>query len=528
MTALADTNIETTTPYRITVEPVEGRVRVDIDGAAIADSEDVMVMHETYLPSHLYFGKSDLIDGLLEPSELRTFCPFKGTAHHWHLRLGERLVENGAWSYEQPLHDATPVGGRVAFYPQAIGAIVHEDEPAPAEKAIIGGSPLIDWLMRGAWLCPNSSALTEGFAERLLEIGIPLWRFNVSIWTLHSELAGKNYNWTRGRDGVVESDIPYGTLQSPAYLNSPLRHVSDGLGGVRQRLDIDDPEFRFPIFDELRAGGGTDYVAMPLPFSGGQIQTMTLATDAPEGFTTGHLGRVFESVLALGRFYEVLTLRRNTSDLFGTYLGERTAHKILGGLTHRGDGEDIRAAILYCDMRGSTSLTESLSRETYLDLLNDFFEHAAEPVQRSGGEVLKFIGDAVLAIFPLEGDNENEATVNACTRAREAAQEIVRRVDSAPRRADRPHVQCAIGVHFGDVTYGNVGAQNRLDFTVIGPAANIAARLSSQCKALEQSLLLSTDVARHVPSGLHSLGNQRLRDVANELEVFVVSEGQFG
>ena len=101
----------------------------------------------------------------------------------------------------------------------------------------------------------------------------------------------------------------------------------------------------------MRTNGGTDYVAMPLPFSGGQIQTMTLATDSPEGFTTANLGRVFESVLALGRFYEVLTLRRNTTDLFDTYLGQRTGHKILGGLTHRGDGEDIRAAILFCDMR---------------------------------------------------------------------------------------------------------------------------------------------------------------------------------
>ena len=379
-----------------------------------------------------------------------------------------------------------------------------------------------------------------GFVRRLLEIGIPLWRFNVSVWTLHSELAGKTFSWNRERDGVVEGDIPYGTLQSPAFLNSPVRLVSDGLGGVRQRLDIDNPEFQFPILEELRANGGTDYVAMPLPFSDGQIQTMTLATDAPEGFTTANLGRVFESVLALGRFYEVLTLRRNANDLFDTYLGHRTGRKILGGLTHRGDGEDIRSAILYCDMRDSTSLTESLSRETYLELLNDFFEDTAEPVMQSGGEVLKFIGDAVLAIFPIEGDDEgddedddardddSDAAAQACVRAREAAQEIIRRVESGPTRSDRPHVQCAIGVHFGDVTYGNVGAQNRLDFTVIGSAANVAARLSTQCKSLQQSLLLSADVAAYAPGGLSSLGKQKLRHVTEDVEVFVVAQEQFG
>lgn len=363
--------------------------------------------------------------------------------------------------------------------------------------------------MRGAWLCQTSAELTEQFAERLQQIGIPLWRFNVSIWTLHPELAGKNFSWSRDGDGVVEADVPYGTLQSPAYLNSPVRHVTDGLGGVRQRL-------------------GTDYVAMPLPFSGGQIQTVTLATDSPEGFTTANLGRVFESVLALGRFYEVLTLRRNTTDLFDTYLGQRTGHKILGGLTHRGDGEDIRAAILFCDMRDSTSLTESLSREVYLELLNDFFEDTAEPVMQSGGEVLKFIGDAVLAIFPLEEEDGDDDDAQACIRAREAAQEIIRRVESGPTRSERPHVQCAIGVHFGDVMYGNVGAQNRLDFTVTGSAANVAARLSTECKAQQQSLLLSAEVAALAPGGLHSLGKKKLRHVSDDVEVFVIAETQFG
>ena len=508
-----------------------------IGADVVADSADVVAMHETYLPSYLYFKKSDLIADLLEPSPLRTFCPFKGTAHHWHLRLPAGTVENAAWSYERPLSDAALVEGRVAFYAQAVDEIIHDEPPPAGERAIVGGSPLIDWLMREAWLCKSSVDLTAQFAEHLTEIGIPLWRFGVNIWTLHPELAGKNFIWSRERDSVVESDIPYGTLQSPAYLNSLVRHVSDGLGGVRQRLDIDNPEFPFPILEELRANGGTDYVAMPLPFSDGQIQTMTLATDAPEGFTTAHLGRVFESVLALGRFYEVLTLRRNATDLFDTYLGHRTGHKILGGLTHRGDGEDIRTAILYCDMRGSTTLTETLSREIYLDLLNDFFEHAAAPVLEHGGEVLKFIGDAVLAIFPLDGNEEGvgdadataqETAKRACARARAVAQEIIKRVESVPKRADRPHVQCAIGVHFGDVTYGNVGAQNRLDFTVIGSAANVAARLSTHCKAREQSLLISADVAVHAPSGLHSLGKQQLRHVSNDVEVFVVAEEQFG
>jgi len=515
--------------YRIAVEPAGGRVRVRIDGRVVADSTDVLVMHETFLPSQCYFPKADVIDGLLAPAPLRTFCPFKGTTTHWHLRLSGRTIENGAWSYEKPLEEGLAVGGRVAFYPHLVEGY-DSDRPLPeAASPQVADSPLIDWLLRGAWLCQTPAELTRQYAERLAMIGMPLWRFNVSIWTLHPELAGKQYTWLRGGDAVVESDTPHGALQHPAYLNSPVRYVSEGLGGVRQRLDIDEPEFQFSILDELRRNGGTDYVAMPLPFSDGQVQTMTLATDAAEGFSTDQLGQVFESVTALSRFYEVLTLRRNTTDLFDTYLGQRTRRQVLGGLTHRGDGEDIRAAILYCDLRDSTSLAAALSRETYLGLLNDFFECAAEPVLARGGEVLKFIGDAVLAIFPLDGDAAGtEPLGTACARALEAAQEIVRRVASVPARSDRPSVQCAIGLHFGDVMYGNVGAPNRLDFTVTGTAANVAARLSGHCKALQQSLLLSGEVARHVPQELLSLGKQQLRHVADDLEVFVVAGGQFG
>jgi len=515
--------------YRVAIEPVAGRVRAQINGQIVADSTNVVAMHETYLTTQYYFPKSDLREDLLAPSPFRTFCPIKGTAHHWHLQVPGSTLENKAWSYETPLEEARAVGGFVGFYSDVVEDL-SADGPLPeAPRAQVGGSPLFSWLMQQAWLCKTPAELTEQLARHLQEIGIPLWRFNVNIWTLHPELAGQRFTWARDRDGVSESDTPHGILQTPAYLNSPVRHVSEGLGGVRQRLDIDEPEFQFPVLQELRANGGTDYVAMPLPFSDGQFQTMTLATDHPDGFLTAMLGQVFRAAIPLGRFYEVLTLRRNATDLFDTYLGHRTGRQILRGLTRRGDGEDIRAAILFCDLRDSTVLTESLSRHTYLDLLNDFFECAAEPVMGSGGEVMKFIGDAVLAIFPVEGEGADEAGIaSACQRACKAAQEIIARIAAIPARADRPSMQCAIGLHFGDVMYGNVGAPKRLDFTVIGTAANIAARLSTHCKALEQSLLLSADVAQHLSENLHSLGTQRLHNVAEDLEVFVIGGADFG
>jgi adenylate cyclase len=517
------------TLYRIAIEPVEGRLRAAMAGQVVADSTRAMVLHESYQPDTYYFPKDDVADALLAPSEFRTFCPFKGTASYWNLGVAGNAVENGAWSYESPLQEALDIGGMVSFDASAVDQI-YAEPPLPARNIeLVGGSSVLDWLISGAWLCKTPAQLTEQFAQCLVATGVPLWRFMVNIWTLHPELAGQRFAWTRDGDGVVESDTPHGQLQSPAYLNSPVRFVSEGLGGVRQRLDVDDPEFTYPILNELRAQGGTDYVAIPLAFSDGQFQTMTMATDHPDGFSTAQLGETYQAFAVLGRFYEAMTLRRNTSVLFDTYLGERTRANVLGGLIQRGDGEEIRAAILYCDLRDSTVLSETLSREVYLHLLNDFFERAVEPVQARGGEVLKFIGDAVLAIFPVEADEaDGQDTVAACRRARAAAEEIVARMAAAPAHSNRPPLRCAVGLHFGDLMYGNVGAPRRLDFTVIGQAANIAARLSTLCKDLEQPLVFSADFARHTPEGLHSRGAKQLRNVSDSVEVFTVTGAEFG
>lgn len=514
--------------YRIAIEPAKARVQVSVDGQVIADSTNAMRLRETHFPTHCYFPKSDISDGLLTPSTYRTFCPFKGTAHFWNLQLGSHTIKNGAWSYENPLVEAEPVGGYVAFDERVVDEIKAEPPLPATEVEPIGGCPLIEWLMLKAWRCATPAQLTEQFAGKLVECGIPLWRFTVNLWTLHPEIAGQRFTWTRGVDGVAESNTPHGILESPAYRNSPVRFVSEGRGGVRQRLDIDKPEFPFPMLEQLRASGGTDYVAIPLPFSDGRFQAMTMATDHPDGFTTAQLGRAFEAFAVLGRFFEVLTLRRETSVLFDTYLGKLTGQQVLSGRTRRGTGQIIRAAILYCDLRNSTVLTEALPREIYLALLNDFFERAVGPILTRGGEVLKFIGDAVLAIFPLEGEEATEEAICvACQKAREAAEGILTQVSAAPARSDGFSMQCAIGVHFGDVMYGNVGAANRLDFTVIGQAANIAARLSGLCKELDRSILFSVQTAQCAPEGLSGLGPRRLRNVKEEVEVFALAGMDF-
>jgi class 3 adenylate cyclase len=291
------------------------------------------------------------------------------------------------------------------------------------------------------------------------------------------------------------------------------------MGGVRQPLTGSyadhDAEFDFPIMADLKAEGATDYVAMPLPFSNGQINVMTMASDHPGGFTTANLGLVFECSAVISRFYEVLTQRTNAEVLLETYLGQRTGARVLGGEIRRGDGDDIEAAILFCDLRHSSRLAEEMPREDYLALLNGFFETTDGLVRSHGGEVLKFIGDAVLAIFPQDGNADR-----ACASAMSAASRIGEAVSDIRVAGGHEQLACAIGASYGRVTYGNVGSADRLDFTVIGAAANVAARLADLGKVIGQPILVTDAIAKVAHGSLISLGRQSLHNVSEAVEVF--------
>ncbi|MDP6623565.1 MAG: DUF427 domain-containing protein [Alphaproteobacteria bacterium] len=512
-------------PYRIELVAAPGRVSASVAGVTVANSENAIVLHESYLPSGFYFPRMDVDTSLLRRSDYRTFCPFKGTATHWNMEVAGRSFENVAWSYERALEAALPVTGFVAFYPDVIEQISAEPgllEPK-AEAALSGRSDLADWVLGRAWQAVSSEELTEQLGRQLTVLGIPLMRLSVGIWTLHPQLVGVTAIWQRDRDGVEVMPTSRGALQSAEYLKSPVRFVSEGLGGVRQRLDVDDPEFQFPIMDDLRQLGGTDYVAMPLPFSDGQIHTLTLTSDQPEGFSVADLGQLFLSVPLLSRLYEVHTLRHNTAVLLDTYLGARTGKRVLEGLTQRGDGEGIDAVIWFCDLRDSTALAESLPRDQFLEDLNLFFDGVAGAVLEHGGEVLRFIGDAVLAIFPVgEGGAK---TARACTSAIDAARDAERRMielNEARAETGRAALGYGIGLHLGEVSYGNIGTTERLEFTVIGAAANQAARIEGLTKTLGRKILISDDFAREYPQALVSLGRHALRGVDTEREIFTL------
>ena len=516
--------------YRIEIERHAGKVTAVRDDIAVATSTKVNVLHETRLPDSYYFPMEAIDEKLLEPSDFRTFCPFKGTASYWHVTTPGGKIENGAWSYLNPLEESIAIGGQISFSREVVDRYDIE-QSEPKKKVKSDGhinSALSDWVLREAGFCSTRHQLVGALGQKFVESGIAVYRMNITIWSLHPEIAGVNFRWRRDSGEVEISEPSYEVFNNPDYLRSPLNLVTRGLGGVRQPLNGDNEEFDFPIMNELKEEGATDYVAMPLRFSDGQFHSLTMACDHKDGFTTENLGLVFECVGVISRYFEVLTLRKNTTTLLDTYLGKRTGQKVLSGDIRRGQGENIEAVILFSDLRNSTKLAEILSRENYLEMLNLYFDSVLSPVNEYGGEVLKFIGDAVLAIFPIS-NIEDKSTQAA--KALAAAQKIVENLsinDLEENSGSNEYgvMDLGISLHVGEVTYGNVGGQDRLDFTVIGPAVNLASRLESLCKSSGNRILLSQDFKRalgrdtnNLPS-IISIGTHQFAGISDMQEVY--------
>jgi adenylate cyclase len=309
--------------------------------------------------------------------------------------------------------------------------------------------------------------------------------------------------------------------------NSPIRIAYEGGGPTRCDLTAPPRQDEFAILDELRRDGLTDYVVYAIPFADGSHKALSLATRRPTGFTPDELA-LFETLIpALAFNLEVQALRRTARTLLDTYVGRQSGGRVLDGQIQRGSGETINAVIWLCDLRGFTNLSENLPRHTLIGLLNSYFGAMCDAVASEGGEVLKFIGDAMLAIFPIGDDRA--ATCRAALSAAELAQAAL--VDENERREKEglPRIDYGLALHIGDVIYGNIGSDTRLDFTVIGPAVNLTARIESLCRQLGRNLLLSSDFVGAGGISATSLGRFALKGVGSEQEIFVpVSPDQPG
>ncbi len=514
--------------YRVVLKASDQRIRAMLHGQTIADSSRVLMMGETRLPTVFYFPRSDISTEFLTRTPLRTHCPFKGDASYWTLKVGEASVENAAWSYEDPYDEARDVKEYIAFSWDAIDTWLVDNQQIamqPCDEARAQKNPFVDWLIQKAWQAKSLTECVQNLADTLIENGFPLWRLRLLIRTLNPQLFGLAFTWQRGVEEITEFQISHEELQSPGYLNSPFALIIDGEGGVRRHLEGPDPRLDFPVLQDLVKEGATDYVAMPLRFSDELTNIITLVSDTPGGFTTQDLGRLYEVLPSLARQFEAHALRVSSLTLLKTYLGKNAGERVMSGLVKRGDGEDLHAVVWFSDLRNSTTLADTLPRDVYLATLNQYFDCVAGAVVDHGGEVLKFIGDAVLAIFTI--DEPDSAHPEACSRAILAIRDAQQRISSVNREREAQNeapLAFGTGLHRGNITYGNIGTTKRLDFTVIGPAVNEAARIEDLCKSLSEPVLTSSAFAQSVvPGETRSVSHHSLRGVRVNEEIFALS-----
>ncbi|MCH8809172.1 MAG: adenylate/guanylate cyclase domain-containing protein [Proteobacteria bacterium] len=403
-------------------------------------------------------------------------------------------------------------------------------EPTPSDAARVEtarerAAPIVTTLMaRDRRAAARMAPLFDSFVGHLRAAGLPIARASMHITQLHPQLAARSLVWDLERGGTTtEMGHEYSIQSQDAYLASPIRVIREGGAPIRRRIERPDCRLDFPILKDLKERGFTEYTIRPLTFSGGTPNAISIATDRPGGFSEPDLAVLDATLPAFAAVAELQQLRRTARDLLNTYVGPNTGERIFSGAVKRGDGEIIHAVLWYCDLRGFTALVEKQPLAEVLALLDAYFDAIAQPVVARGGEILKFMGDAMLVIFPCE--QREQAVCGACDLALEAAEEAVERVralNDTHRPKDGTTIECGVAVHVGEVMYGNIGAADRLDFTVIGRAVNLVARLSKLCADLDQAIVISDTVSGLSRRELVALGRHELKGIDALQEVFTI------
>ncbi len=391
--------------------------------------------------------------------------------------------------------------------------------PPNIDPAAASDGDVVHWLTNGT---RDERFIDNIFAElciRLQRADIPLKRASLHMLIHHPQWLGARMMWEDGMREAVIDRVDYDVTERSEYIGSPASEIHEGATEVRENLERAALLGRkHGVYDDMRAKGLTDYVAWPLYHTLGKRHLVTFATDRAGGFDAAHIAGLQKILPVLALVSEIRIKNRLARTLLETYVGSHASDLILAGATRRGSGTTVRAAIMICDLRDFTKISDNWPRDDVIELLNGYFDAMSEPVVRHGGEILKFIGDGMLAIFPLSEPQACANLLRAVTEAREAMAAL----NAQNSDTGRAPLNYGIGVHVGDVMYGNIGSRSRLDFTVIGPAVNMASRLEALTKQLGKPVLLSRQFTDIVEGDfdLERVGEYPVRGFNDPIELF--------
>jgi len=391
---------------------------------------------------------------------------------------------------------------------------------APNNTYHDGAARVVEWMMRDGRHLTHMREFGGEMCRRIVAAEIPLWRAFCGVATLHPQIKATAYIWRRDSPGATRMTATHDFGREAEFANSPIAEVRRTGRMIRRRLQDPGCPLDYPVLHQFKSDGGTDYAAMPMICSSGEVNSITWLTDRAGGFSDSEIAGLASVAEALAIIVELQSTRRISRHLMDTYVGHRTGERVLSGAITRGSGEAIRAVIWFSDLRGFTALTDSIARDKVIGLLNDYFETMVDAVTAEGGEALKFMGDGMLAIFELSALEDPTDRCAAALRAASAATKKVAARNIERRAAQDPEIEFGLALHLVEVSYGNIGAPTRLDFTVIGPAVNQASRLEKLGYELSRPVVTSASFAAASAQPLESLGRHVLRGVSEPQEVF--------
>jgi adenylate cyclase len=390
-----------------------------------------------------------------------------------------------------------------------------------------------DWIVRAALDGREEIDILAGTCERLAAAGVSVVRASAAGNLLDPIINARGVRWLRDQGGYEET-FPHiqDITAEEEWRRSPFfALIESGQRTLRRRLDTTYQRGEFPMLDQFQDGGATDYVAFvarigqSVRLGEGEGIAASWTTDAPNGFTDDQIELLAGILPALTLSMILWSTHRAARTLITTYLGSDAAERVLAGNIVRGRADPIRAVVWYSDLVGFTRISDTTNAATVLALLNDYAEAQVEEIEGHSGHVLKFTGDGILAIFP------HDDTPVACKRALDAAtgqRSRIAKLNAQRSASGLPVTDTHVALHVGELLYGNLGSARRLDFTVLGPAVNEAARIESLCGSLEQPIIVSSafaEAAGDARSLLVSLGRYAMKGVARPQELFTVDLG---
>lgn len=400
------------------------------------------------------------------------------------------------------------------------------------------------------WFCSEGCTLSSpmdmlnGLVQELNRDGFEIRRSHVFIRTIHPQISVEAYRWYRESHvaspvlqkhqyeslcqkypggQVIRDLMSHGVLETEGFLNSPVCRVAMTGEEFRKKMRPGDGGTDYPIFKQLIADGVTDYLVLPMSFSLGVFNVIFLDTDSADGFMRSEINTLRALMPMLTKYFEAHLERQTTKTLLSAYLGQRTSQKVLEGRIKRGDAEEIEAAIWFSDLRGFTNLSNSVEASQIIEWLNKYFEIVADAVEENKGEVLKFVGDAVLAIFPISNDSSRATVCGAVLQSVNLAHQALEQWNCGRRELKLPVLNHGVGLNIGSIQYGNIGALRRLDFTAIGPAVNLTSRIEGMCGQLNYQTLVSEEFASYCECGLDFVGEHKIKGFENPQKIYTYS-----